>query len=167
MSISSVTIKKGDSKYQWAETDESIIVKLPIKNVALKNIDVFFSDLVLKVNATSIKYLAIVDFKYKIDYLNPKNRVQLIDNKLEVYLMKATPGAKWEQLEVSELTRSQVMARRQKSVDEFHAHEEAERQKSSKAILKQEKEVIDEQMQVERHERKTIKNKKKEELNKA
>ena len=81
--------------------------------------------------------------------------------------MKATPGAKWEQLEVSDLTRQQVMTRRQKSVDEFHAHEEAERQKSSKAVLKQEKEVIDHQMTVERHERKTIKNKKKAELNAA
>jgi hypothetical protein len=96
MSISKVTIKKGDSKYSWLETDESIVVKMPIKGVVLKQIDVFFSDLLLKVNATSIKYLTIIDFKHKIDYLSPKNRVQLIDSKLEVYLMKATPGAKWE-----------------------------------------------------------------------
>ena len=121
----------------------------------------------MKINARSIKYLTIIDFKHKIDYLNPKNRVQLIDSKLEVFLMKGTPGAKWEQLEISNLTRQQVMTRRQKSVDEFHAHEEAERKKSSSAVLRQEKDVIDNQMVVERHERKTIKNKKKQELNAA
>jgi hypothetical protein len=59
------------------------------------------------------------------------------------------------------------MARRQKSVDEVHAQEGVEREKSSKAILTQEKEVIDHQMTVERHERRVIKNKKKAELNAA
>jgi hypothetical protein len=101
MSISKVTIKKGDSKYDWFETDENILIKLPIKNVLLKQIDILYTDLMLKINARSIKYLSIIDFKYKIDYLNPKNRVQLIDNKLEVFLKKATPGAKWNELEIN------------------------------------------------------------------
>ena len=41
MSISKVTIKKGEKMYEWAETDESIIIYLPIKNVLLKQIDIF------------------------------------------------------------------------------------------------------------------------------
>jgi hypothetical protein len=52
--------------------------------------------LLLKINAQQIKYLAIIDFKHEIDYLNPKNRVQLIENRLEVFLMKLVPGRKWE-----------------------------------------------------------------------
>jgi hypothetical protein len=87
-SLTKVIIKRGEDKYQWSQTDESIVIYLPIKNVTLKNIDVFYSDLVLKVNCQSIKYIAILDFLHPIDYLSSKNKFQLLDGRLEVFLIK-------------------------------------------------------------------------------
>ena len=49
--VSKVIIKKGLNKYEWSQTDEAITIYIPIKNVLLKNIEVFTSDLLLKVNA--------------------------------------------------------------------------------------------------------------------
>ena len=73
-SASKVTIKNGSSKYDWTQTDESICVYIPIKNVLLKNIDIFYSDCLLKINAVSIKYLVAIDFLHRIDYKDVKNK---------------------------------------------------------------------------------------------
>ena len=54
----------------------------------MKHIDVLYTDEFLKVNASSIKYFAVIDFFKPIDYENPKNRVYLLDESLEVYLIK-------------------------------------------------------------------------------
>jgi hypothetical protein len=40
-SLSKVTIKKGEEKYKWSQTDEAVVIYIPIKNVLLKNIDIF------------------------------------------------------------------------------------------------------------------------------
>ena len=87
-SQSKVIIRPGQSKYQWTQTDESIIVNIPLKGVQMKNVDVFYTECMLKVNATSIKFVAIIDFAHDIDYNHPKNRTQLLDNRMEVFLMK-------------------------------------------------------------------------------
>ena len=79
MSQSKTIIKKGESKFQWTQTAENVVVTLPIKGVLLKNINVFISDLCLKVTAQSIKYFTLIDFAHEVDYLNPKTRFQLID----------------------------------------------------------------------------------------
>ena len=88
MSVKKVTIKQAEDKYSWIQTDETLTISFPIKNVLLKNIDILYTDSFLKVNASSIKYFAIIDFPYPIDYENPRNRVQLLDEKLEVFLVK-------------------------------------------------------------------------------
>jgi hypothetical protein len=74
-SLSKVTIKKGQKKYEWSQTDTTIVINLPLQNILLKNIDIFYSDLLLKVNATSIKYFAAIDFLHEVDHKNVKNRV--------------------------------------------------------------------------------------------
>ena len=99
-SQSQVIIRPGQSKYKWTQTDESIMVYIPIKNVLLKNVDIFYTEALLKVNATSIKFIAIIDFAHDIDYSHPKNRVQLLDNRLEVFLIKKQEGITWEHLEI-------------------------------------------------------------------
>jgi hypothetical protein len=75
MTTKKVIIKKQEDKYQWSQTDESISIYFPVKNVLLKNIDVVFTAHFLKVNVTSIKFIAVIDFPYEIDYENPKNKI--------------------------------------------------------------------------------------------
>jgi hypothetical protein len=75
MSTKKVVIKKAEDKYSWIQTEESLTLSFPIKNVLLKHVDILYTDNFLKVNAANIKYFAIVDFPYSIDYENPRNRV--------------------------------------------------------------------------------------------
>jgi hypothetical protein len=87
-----VTIKEGTSKFEWSQTDECVVVRLPVSNVSMKNIEVLITDLLLKVHAQSIKYFAAIDFLHEVDFKSGKNRTQLLDGRLEVMVMKATPG---------------------------------------------------------------------------
>ena len=98
-SLSKTIIKSGEKKYEWSQTDEAISVRLPIKNVLLKNIDIFISDLLLKINAQSIKYFAAIDFLHEVEHKNSKNRIQLLDSRLEIMVMKKVQGAHWNTLE--------------------------------------------------------------------
>lgn len=41
----------------------------------MKNIDVFYTDILLKVNVPSIRYIAIIDFPLEVDFTSSKNRV--------------------------------------------------------------------------------------------
>ena len=82
MSQAKARITKATEKYQWAQTPEAVTVYIPIKNVLMKNIDIFYSDCLLKINAVSIKYLVAIDFLHRIDYKDVKNKFQLIDGKL-------------------------------------------------------------------------------------
>ena len=99
-SVSKVIIKRQGSKYEWSQTDESLTIHLPMTNVLMKQIDILYTDLLLKVNAKSIKYFAAIDFLHEIDHANAKNRAQLLDGRLEVFLIKKTAGKTWATLEI-------------------------------------------------------------------
>lgn len=68
MTTKKVIIKRQEEKYQWSQTEDSLTIYFPMKNVLLKNIDVLYTDLLLKINANSIKYFAVIDFPHEIDY---------------------------------------------------------------------------------------------------
>ena len=50
-------------KYEWYESDSTITIQLPISNTSLQKIDIYVSDLVLKVNVPSQKYVKLLDLK--------------------------------------------------------------------------------------------------------
>ena len=124
-SMSKVTIKKGEAKFQWSQTAENVVVSIPIKNVTMKNINIFYSDLCLKVTAQTIKFFTIIDFAHEVDYLHQKNRAQLLDDRLEIFLMKQEVGKMWDSLELdsSTVTRQEAIDRRNLSIDRFNQME--------------------------------------------
>ena len=103
--VSKVSIKESERTYEWSQTDETIAIYLPIKNVLMKNIEIFCSDLLLKITAQSIKYFVAIDFMHEIDHKSIKNKFQLVDQKLQVLLTKKVPGKSWQYLEVRGVTR--------------------------------------------------------------
>jgi len=44
------------------------MIKFPIKGVSMKKIDIYMSDLVLKINVTDLKLVKLLDLKYEIDF---------------------------------------------------------------------------------------------------
>ena len=164
--VSKIIIKQGEKKYEWSQTDETLTIKVNIHNVLLKNIDIFQSDLLLKVNAQSIKFFLAVDFLNEIDYKNSKNRVQLLDSNLEVLVFKKQPK-QWATLEVQGLNKQELMDRRNASVNAYYALEEQLAKQAKSTVYKMEKDAIDNQMALERHQRKHIKAAKTEQLESA
>ena len=64
----------AQDKYTWTQTKESLTFSFPIRQVALKNIDILIADLVLKVNVPSIRFFAAIDFPFPIDFESTRNR---------------------------------------------------------------------------------------------
>jgi hypothetical protein len=124
----------------------------------MKNVDVFYTECMLKVNATSIKFVAIIDFAHDIDYNHPKNRTQLLDNRMEVFMMKKQEGITWENLELQGMTKQQLMEKRNKSISIYYTKKEQDHKDAQEKVHKMEKEVIEDQMKVDKHVRKHIKN---------
>lgn len=96
MTSKKVTYKQNEEKFTWTQTEESLTISFPVKNVLLKNVDILYTDSFVKVNVPSLKYVCIIDFPHLIDYENPKNRVLLHDENLEVFLIKSEKTALWE-----------------------------------------------------------------------
>lgn len=46
--------------------------------MSLKKIDIYMSDLVLKINVNEIKYVKILDLKHEIDFESTENHVNII-----------------------------------------------------------------------------------------
>lgn len=93
------TITKSQAGYSWSQTDDSLTISLPVKNVTRKEVDVIFAEYVLKVNAPKQKYVQIIDFPFPIDYTSNQNNVQLTDSSMEVFLMKKdTNVAPWTEV---------------------------------------------------------------------
>ena len=167
--VSKVIIKEGSNKVTFQQTDEAVLVRLPIKNVLLKQIDIFYSDLVLKVSAQSIKYFQAVDFLHEIEHRSPKNRVQLLDTCLEVYLVKKQQGVKWDSLEpaAGTFSRKELFDRRQASIARYDEEEKQRADLAFKTKNRMEKEVVDEQIKVDAFQRNTIQKTKDAELKNA
>lgn len=49
--------KPSEGKYKWSQTPEAVNISLPVRNVLLKHVEVLYTDLVLKVNVTTINYI--------------------------------------------------------------------------------------------------------------
>ena len=52
-----VFVKPSEGKYKWTQTLDAVTITLPVKNVLLKNIEILYTDLCLKVNVTSVNYI--------------------------------------------------------------------------------------------------------------
>lgn len=115
-----VIIKRQEDKFQWSQTDESLAIYLPLKNVLLKNIDVLITRDFLKVNAPSIRYVQVIDFALAIDYEHQQNKVTLLDDKLEVILYKAVAES-WEKIVVTGLSKDELRTRRDESLKQYYA----------------------------------------------
>jgi hypothetical protein len=122
-SSAKVYVKPSEGKYKWSQTLESITVSLPVRNVLLKNIELMYTDLVLKVNVTSINYVQVIDFPHEIDYTSTGNKMQLTDTHLEVFLMKQVPQ-QWTELQYSGLRGAELTARRQESLSRYYEYQQ-------------------------------------------
>jgi len=99
-------------------------ITVPIKNVLLKQIDVLFTGLFLKINAPSVKFLLVIDLLNEVDFENLRNRIQLLDDKLEIFLIKKEAGLHWDTLSIRDLDKKEIKERRDESLRQYYERQD-------------------------------------------
>ena len=161
-------IKRHEEKFSWSQTEDSLTLNFPLKNVLLKNIDLLQTSAFIKINAPSIKYIAVVDFLHSIDYENPQNRIQLQDTGLEVLLMKAPEHRfQWASIQPQGMSKQDLKILREESLTKYYQREDEKYKEAEKKKIQMDKHSIDQQMKVEDFQRKQLKMKKDEEKQKT
>ena len=157
------TIKKSQGPYNWTQTKDSITISLPVRNVSLKHVNVQWTDLCLKVNVPTIRYIQIIDFPLPIDFTNPKNRVQMLDNSLDVYLVKKDLNTElWTEVQLTGLNNKELMERRNESIKRYDEYQNKLAKQTTSLTWEMDREATTKQMQVEAHSRDFLENSKKE-----
>ena len=154
-----VTTMPSAGKYKWSQTNESITIQLPVKNVLLKHCEVVYSDLCMKANVRSINYVQVIDFPHEIDFDSPLNKVQLTDTTLDVFLLKKVPEH-WDELQYTGLKGPMLTQRRNESLQRLYDHQKTKHEQTQKRVYELDSHVVKNQMKVEAHQREHIQNEK-------
>ena len=157
------TIKKSEGPFKWTQTKDSITISLPVRNVSLKQINVQWTDLCLKVNVPTIRYIQIIDFPFPVDFTNSRNRVQLLDNSLEVYLVKKDLNTElWTECQLTGLNNKELTERRNESIKRYDEYQKTLAKTTTSLTWEMDRLATTQQMQVEKHSREFLENTKKE-----
>ncbi len=78
---------KPKNTYEWHQDQKNIHIRIPIKGTSLKKIDIFLSDVILKVNCMEKNFVKILDLSEQIDYESKDNRVVYTQEILEISLI--------------------------------------------------------------------------------
>ena len=157
------TIKKSEGPFKWTQTKDSITISLPVRNVSLKQINVQWTDLCLKVNVPTIRYIQIIDFPFPVDFTNSRNRVQLLDTSLEVYLVKKDLNTElWSEVQLTGLNNKELTERRNESIKRYDEYQKTLAKTTTSLTWEMDRLATTQQMQVEKHSREFLENTKKE-----
>jgi dyslexia susceptibility 1 candidate gene 1 protein len=150
----------GDIKgIQWSQDTSSLNIKLPVLGVSAKKIDVFFSDLVVKVNAQEISYLKIFDLADEIDYENKENAITYENGILDLFIVKKTERL-WDTLTFQHASKEDLRRRREESFARKAIRDQQLQKNLDEHKIKMDKHATKEIMRIEQEERDTIASKK-------
>ncbi len=114
----------------------------------MKNIDVLITSDFLKVNASTIRYICVIDFFAPIDFEHPSNKVTLLDERLEINLYKVEKSL-WETIQVQGLSKEELRIRREEALKRYYARQEEKTKLAEQTKLAMDKHSIDQQMKIE------------------
>lgn len=78
----------------------------------MKKIDLFVSDVVVKINITEKKWVRVIDLKHEVLFLSKETSVIYANEILEVTLLKEDQSIQWEDLVEDQLDKEQIKNRR-------------------------------------------------------
>lgn len=149
--------------YVWEETDESVLIAVPLKGVPPNRVDVFSIDDYIKVSYPP--YIFEVCLFDEVE--DAKSRATFGNGVLKFQLVKKSP-LQWNQLLASESKDKEFMkTKREEAVGKAHKRAEEEKERKAAEKREQEKLALREQMKLEQEERARIDAIKDEERKKA
>ena len=99
---------------KWSQDLKSLNIKITITRVSLKKIDIFMSDLVVKINVQENNFLKIFDLFAEIDYQNKENMITYENDTLDLYIIKHQQKF-WDNLTTQKLNKEELRKRREDS----------------------------------------------------
>ncbi|RLN14858.1 hypothetical protein BBO99_00001252 [Phytophthora kernoviae] len=132
-------------RYTWEEDAFSIALELQLPGTALRNIDIYVSDLVVKVNAAP--YVLLLDLQETVDDASAAVKSIPASNVLRISLQKQTEGL-WKQLQYQD-TKQALRERRDASMERKRASETVLSQKRKERKHQEEKATLRAQMAVD------------------
>ncbi|CAH3169325.1 unnamed protein product [Porites lobata] len=149
--------------FVWEETDETVLITVPLKGVPIKRVDIFSVDDYIKVSYPPYLFEA---FLYD-EVEDTKSKATFGNGIITFHLVKRSP-VQWNHLLAPESEDKDFMKRRREEAIN-KAHDRAKKEKEQKAAEKreQEKVALREQMKIEQEERAKIDAIKEEERKKA
>eukprot|EP01022_Parablepharisma_sp_SALTPOND_P000843 TRINITY_DN105134_c2_g1_i1.p2 TRINITY_DN105134_c2_g1~~TRINITY_DN105134_c2_g1_i1.p2 ORF type:complete len:748 (+),score=145.54 TRINITY_DN105134_c2_g1_i1:9608-11851(+) len=161
-----ITMETASEKtYTWTQTVDSLTIIVPMKRVPASKVDVYLSETFVKINATPIKLVVALDMFKPIAYQSPKNRVQMRDDGLELYLLKAAQED-WPQLCYVD-TKENLKKRREESMAKEKKEAEEKLKIAEKKKADMDQLALNEHLALTEAERKHIYSRKEEEKYKA
>jgi len=151
--------------YTWTQTLDSITITIPMTKVVASKVDIFLSEIYIKVNAQQIKLVVELHLYKAIDYSSQKTKKILGDKGLELYLIKAEPE-EWPQLCYVD-TKENLRKRGQQSITKAREEEEERRKITGKRKQEMDQIALKEQIALDEAKRKQIRDKKEDEKTRA
>ena len=107
---------KPKKNFEWEQDNKSIriTVNMPDHN-SMKNVEIFLSDLLLRVTSKQKNTSQVLDFDQEIDYLSPENKFVMMDGKIIATLKKKHVDVNWEKLLIEDLSHEEIKERRKES----------------------------------------------------
>ena len=82
---------------------------------SMKNVEIYLSDLFLRITSKQKKTSQVLDFNQEIDYLSAENKFVMMDGKVIATLKKKNVDENWEHLLVEDLSHEEIKERRKES----------------------------------------------------
>lgn len=83
---------KPKKSYDWNQDKKFVYVQIPLpSHTSLKKVDIYLSDLILRVTSLEKKHTHFLDLAQETDYKSPDNKFILTNGFLHATLKKTIP----------------------------------------------------------------------------
>jgi hypothetical protein len=83
---------KPKKNYEWNQDKKFVHLQIPMpSHTSLKKVEIFLSDLILRVTSLEKKQTHFLDLAEEIDYRSPENKFILSNGLLHATLKKSNP----------------------------------------------------------------------------
>lgn len=107
---------KPKKNYEWEQDQKYVYVKVSMPgHTSMKNIQVFLSDVMLRITSKQKKSSKVLDLAHEISYLSPENKFMMVDGVINVTLKKQQFALNWENLTIQGVSMEEIEARRKQS----------------------------------------------------
>lgn len=158
---------KARKHYEWNQDPKYLYVQIPLpSHTSLKKVDIFLSDLILRVTSTEKKQTHFLDLLKEVEYRSPDNKFVLTNGLLHATLRKATEE-QWPSLLLEDISLAELKARRRESELRYEQSGKQAEEVKDKLRTEYDRKATQEMMRFEQEEREKLESRKQAEKEQA